>query len=170
MSAYFPEACRAARLTCGLCSRCCSDHSIENTSPAAAGCDGWDARDAVGARRLQSRSIAPWLSVTHATLAVAFYKAAFGAIERERLDDDGGDVAVALLSIDGAELWIQADPDARVSSSARMISSVEDPDAVFARAVAAGGIEIAALHDGHGWRIGRIADPSGHHWEIGRRR
>lgn len=108
--------------------------------------------------------------MTHATLAVAFYKAAFGAIERERLDDDGGDVAVALLSIDGAELWIQADPDARVSSSARMISSVEDPDAVFARAVAAGGIEIAALHDGHGWRIGRIADPSGHHWEIGRRR
>jgi PhnB protein len=50
-----------------------------------------------------------------------------------------------------------------------MIPSVEDPDAVLARARAAGGTEVAAVHDGHGWRVGRIADPSGHHWEIGRR-
>jgi len=114
-------------------------------------------------------SIAPWISVTNATQAVAYCKAAFGAVEVERVDGDAGEVMVALLSIDGAELWLQADPDARPGASVRMILSVDDPDAVFARAIAAGGTEIAEIHEGHGWRIGRIADPSGHHWEIGRR-
>ncbi len=32
----------------------------------------------------------------------------------------------------------------------------------------AGATEIAPVSDGHGWRIGRIADPSGHHWEVGK--
>jgi PhnB protein len=27
---------------------------------------------------------------------------------------------------------------------------------------------VYAVEDAHGWHIGRIADPSGHHWEIGR--
>jgi PhnB protein len=51
----------------------------------------------------------------------------------------------------------------------RMILTVDDPDSVFADAVAAGATEVSGVHEGHGWRIGRIADPSGHHWEIGRR-
>jgi PhnB protein len=49
-----------------------------------------------------------------------------------------------------------------------MILSVDDPDAVFARAVGAGATVVNAMYEGHGWRIGRIADPFGHHWEIGR--
>jgi PhnB protein len=118
-------------------------------------------------------SIAPWLSVANATEALAYYKAAFGATELERLDDDAGNVVVAQLSIDGAELWIQADPGAPPDASGgrrvRMILTVDDPDAVFARAVAAGGAEVAPVHESHGWRIGRLADPSGHHWEIGKR-
>jgi PhnB protein len=52
--------------------------------------------------------------------------------------------------------------------SARMILAVDDPDALFDRAVAAGAVVIAAMYEGHGWRIGRICDPFGHHWEIGR--
>jgi PhnB protein len=116
--------------------------------------------------------IAPWLSVTNATDALAFYTAAFGAIELERLDE-GGDVVLAQLSIDGADFWIQTDaestPEALHGRSVRMILTVEDPDSVFARAVAAGAIEVAPVSDDYGWRIGRVADPCGHHWEIGRR-
>jgi PhnB protein len=50
-----------------------------------------------------------------------------------------------------------------------MILSVDDPDTVYANALAAGATEIYPLYEEHGWRLGRIADPYGHHWEIGRR-
>jgi PhnB protein len=118
-------------------------------------------------------SIAPWLSVKNATEALAYYRAAFGAIVRERLDDDAGDVVVARLAIGEADFWIQTDPDSSPDvlegRSVRMILSVDDPDSAFARAIAAGAIEVAPISEGHGWRIGRMADPFGHHWEIGRR-
>ena len=43
-----------------------------------------------------------------------------------------------------------------------------NPDAVFAQARAAGAAEVYAVSEEHGWRIGRVVDPYGHHWEIGR--
>lgn len=116
--------------------------------------------------------IAPWLSVRDATAALGFYRAAFGAIVLERSDDDAGHVVVAHLAIDGADFWIITDPesspDAVNALSVRMILSVDDPDALFERALAAGATEVVAMYDGHGWHIGRLADPSGHHWEVGR--
>jgi PhnB protein len=118
--------------------------------------------------------ISPWLTVDDAGAAVRFYEAAFGAVEDEsdRLEDDAGHPVIAHLSIDGADFWIQHEPgasrDERSDEPIRMILSVDDPDGVFARAVAAGAAEVAPVSDGHGWRIGRIADPAGHHWEIGR--
>jgi PhnB protein len=45
---------------------------------------------------------------------------------------------------------------------------VPDPDAMFARALAAGARQITAVEDAYGWRVGRALDPFGHHWEIGR--
>jgi PhnB protein len=116
--------------------------------------------------------ISPWLSVADAAAAVRFYEAGFGAVESEAdRFEDGGTLVVAHLAIDDADFWVQADPSARpevAAGSVRMILSVDDPDAVFARAVAAGATEVAPVSDGHGWRIGRIADPAGHHWEIGK--
>jgi PhnB protein len=118
-------------------------------------------------------SISPWLSVSDATAAVSYYKAAFGANESDLLEDEAGGVIVARLSIDGADFWVQSDPDSSPDAvdgmSVRMILSVDDPDAVFARAVAAGATEVVPVSEDHGWRVGRVADPSGHHWEIGRR-
>jgi PhnB protein len=118
-------------------------------------------------------SISPWLSVSDATAAVEYDRAAFGATDTDRLEDDGGDVIVARLSIDGADFWVQCDPasgpDAINGMSVRMILTVDDPDAVFARAVGAGATEVVPVSEDHGWRVGRVADPSGHHWEIGRR-
>jgi PhnB protein len=117
-------------------------------------------------------TISPWLSVNDATGALAFYRTAFGAAESDLLEEDGA-VIVVRLSIDGADFWVQHDPDASPEAlhgiSVRMILAVDDPDTVFARAVAAGATEVAPIHEDHGWRVGRIADPSGHHWEIGRR-
>lgn len=116
--------------------------------------------------------IAPWLSVPNAGQALDFYLAAFGAMERERLEDDG-QVVVAQLSIGGANFWIQTDPDTNPSTvegnSVRMIISVDDPQVVFDRAVAAGTTEVNPVSDGYGWRIGRLVDLAGQHWEMGRR-
>ena len=60
------------------------------------------------ATRIQSTTakIAPWLSVADATRAVEYYKAAFGALELERLEDEAGSVVIAHLSIGGADFWV----------------------------------------------------------------
>src|SRR5215207_4538423 len=44
---------------------------------------------------------------------------------------------------------------------------VDDPDRVLAQAIS-GATEAAAVAEEHGWRLGRIVDPFGHEWEIGR--
>lgn len=120
-------------------------------------------------------TIAPMLSVRNGARAVAFYKAAFGAIEVYRVEDPGGGV-VARLSVAGAEFWLSDEspehgnfsPESLGGGSARMIVTVPEPDALFAQAVAAGAREILAVEEAHGWRVGRVVDPFGHHWEIGR--
>jgi len=116
-------------------------------------------------------SIAPWLSVSDAPSAVDYYKAAFGAVERYRLEDDTHRVVVAQLAIDRADFWLQEDPDSSPGAGGgpiRMILTVDDPESVFRQAVAAGATAVAPVSDGHGWRIGRLADPFGHHWEVGK--
>lgn len=120
-------------------------------------------------------SIAPWLSVRNGAQAVDFYKSAFGAIEVYRLEVPGGGV-VAKLSVDGAEFWLSGEPpeSGNVSpelpggGAIRMILTVADPDGVFAQALTAGASEVFPVGEAHGWRLGRMVDPFGHHWEIGR--
>ena len=119
-------------------------------------------------------SVAPMLSVRQGARAVEFYKAAFGAIEVHRVEDPGGGV-VSRLSIDGAEFWVADEspehanfsPESLGGSSTRMILTVADPDTMVARAVAAGAREVVAVEEAYGWRLGRVVDPFGHHWEIG---
>jgi PhnB protein len=115
-------------------------------------------------------AIAPWLTVGDGPAALAFYTAAFGAVERERLENDGH-VVIARLAVDDAEFWFQEDaggPGAADVGAIRLILTVSDPDTVFDRAVASGATEIYPVGDGNGWHVGRVADPFGHHWEIGR--
>jgi PhnB protein len=119
-------------------------------------------------------TIAPWLSVRESAKAVEFYKSAFGATEVYRLEGRGG--VVARLSVDGAEFWVGDEspehgnfsPETIGGCSVRIILTVADPDAAFARAIKAGATEVWPVSEGHGWRIGRVVDPYGHHWEIGR--
>jgi len=120
-------------------------------------------------------TVAPWLSVRGGARAVEFYKSAFGATEAFRLEDPGGSV-VARLAIDGAEFWLSDEspehanfsPESVGGATSRMILTVADPDAMFTRAIAAGGVEVHPVAEENGWRVGRIVDPFGHHWEIGR--
>jgi PhnB protein len=115
-------------------------------------------------------SIAPWLAVGDATRAVDYYRAAFGAVEIYRLAGDDGTIEVAQLSIGGAVFWVQKDADAspagRAAGSIRLILSVDHPDSVFERAVAAGAAIKAGMHEEYGWRTGRVIDPFGHDWEM----
>lgn len=115
------------------------------------------------------------LSVRNGRGAIDFYKAAFGATELFRVEDDGGAV-VAQLSVAGAEFWLADESPANLNfspatlggCSVRMLLIVEDPDAIFQQALTAGATQVAAVRQGHGWRMGRLVDPFGHHWEIGR--
>jgi PhnB protein len=120
-------------------------------------------------------SIAPMLSVRRGAQAIDFYQSAFGASVLFRIDAEDGAV-VAQLSAGGAEFWVADEspehlnfsPETLGGGTVRMIMVVEDPDAAFNRAVAAGAKIVHPVADQYGWRIGRVLDPFGHHWEIGK--
>jgi PhnB protein len=120
-------------------------------------------------------SISPLLSVRRGATAVAFYQAAFGAEILFRLDAPDGAV-VARLAVEGAEFWVADEspahqnfsPETLGGGTVRIVMVVENPDAVFDRAVAAGAVEVYPVGEQHGWRMGRVKDPYGHHWEIGK--
>ena len=104
-----------------------------------------------------------------------FYKSAFGANVVYRLDAPDGGV-VARLSIDGAEFWVADEspehknfsPETLGGGTVRMVLIKDDPDDALAKAVAAGAEVVWPVANQHGWRIGRVVDPFGHHWEIGK--
>jgi PhnB protein len=120
-------------------------------------------------------TIAPMLSVRRGAKAIEFYKAAFGAGELFRLDTESGEV-VTQLSVGAAEFWVADEspehqnfsPESLGGASVRMVMIVDDPDAAFDRAVAAGATVVRPVSKQYGWRLGRIVDPFGHHWEIGK--
>lgn len=124
-----------------------------------------------------SVSIVPELSVRRGRAAIEFYKTAFGAVEVYRVGgtDDNPDV-VAQLSVGDGSFWVsdESPPNANFSpesvggGTVRMLLIVDDPDAAVERARAAGATEVYPVGEAHGWRLGRIEDPFGHHWEIGK--
>ena len=120
--------------------------------------------------------IEPMLSVRNGAKAVAFYTAAFGVETLFRLDGEDGGV-VAQLSVGGAIFWVADEspehlnfsPDTLGGGTVRLVMVVDDPDAAFDRAVAAGARVVSPMTDQpYGWRVGRVVDPFGHHWEIGK--
>lgn len=122
-------------------------------------------------------TLSPLLNVRRGNEAVEFYKRAFGATELMCIADKAGNV-VAQLSIDGAEFWLADEatehanfsPESLDGSTVRMVLVVESPDALFDQAIAAGAAVVWPVADqSYGWRVGRLVDPFGHHWEIGRR-
>jgi PhnB protein len=124
---------------------------------------------------MRQTSISPMLSVRRGAEAVEFYKSAFGADVLYRVDAPDGAV-VARLSAGGAEFWVADEspdhknfsPESLGGGTVRMVMTTEEPDQAFAKAVAAGATVVWPVGNQHGWRIGRVVDPFGHHWEIGK--
>ena len=118
--------------------------------------------------------IQPWLSVSNSANAAKFYQKAFNAIETYRMETpDGG--LVLKLSVNGAEFWLSGqskDLDkplpALRQDVVRLILVVDDPDAIFDQAIKAGASEVFPVGEDFGWRLGRLSDPFGIDWEIGK--
>jgi PhnB protein len=109
--------------------------------------------------------------------AIDFYTAAFGAVEVYRVGGtDEHEAVVAQLQVGAASFWVHDEspehatvsPHSAGGCTVRLLLVVEDPDAVMAQALAAGASEIRPITEEHRWRLGCVADPFGHHWEIGR--
>jgi PhnB protein len=128
-------------------------------------------------------SVTPFLSVRDAARAVEFYKKAFGATELERMAEPDGKVTHALLKIGDSMVRLSDDSSKHVaewvakgwSRSPQSLGGtpvhfyvyVDDSDAVFKRAVAAGAKEMEPVVDKPwGDRVGALTDPFGHIWMI----
>jgi len=118
--------------------------------------------------------IKPTLSVRNGAAAIEFYKKAFKAAVLMQVTSPDGDV-VAELSIGSAAFYVADEspeygnfsPESLGGSSVRLGLLVDDPDAVAKQAISAGAREIYPVADQkYGYRLGRIADPFGHHWEL----
>jgi PhnB protein len=122
-------------------------------------------------------TISPELSVRRGREAVDFYRAAFGAIEIYRVGGtDAHEAVVAQLSVGDASFWVSDEsppnqhfsPESLGGTTTRLLLIVEEPLSLVERAVELGATEIAPVSEQHGWLLGRIEDPFGHHWEIGK--
>lgn len=122
-------------------------------------------------------SIEPELSVRRGRDAVNFYKSAFGATEVYRVNGtDEHPEVVSQLKIGNASFWVSDEapdyqnysPETLGGSTTRILLIVDDPATVVARAITHGAREVYPVEQAHGWLMGRITDPFGHHWEIGK--
>lgn len=119
-------------------------------------------------------TIVPFLVVKNGIKAIEFYKAGFGATEVVRYDEADGRLT-AKLSIEGAEFFLGDEepefknhsPETIGGSPVRIILTVNDPDTIFAGALAAGATRICPVTTEESWKIGKLVDPFGHIWEIG---
>jgi PhnB protein len=125
---------------------------------------------------MTASSLTPMLTVKNAGTAVDFYRSAFNAVEQARFTAPTGHV-VAEMAIDGLRFFLvdenpqafNLSPTSLDGTSVRINLIVDDPDATAAQAIAAGASEIFPVADQpYGLRQGRVADPDGHHWLIGK--
>ena len=117
------------------------------------------------------------LSVRRGREAVEFYKAAFGAVEVYRVGGtDAHEAVVAQLAVGETTFWVADEspphgnlsPESLEGTSVRLLLVSDDPQAVCEQALALGAVEVSPVAEEHHWLLGRIRDPFGHLWEIGR--
>ena len=119
-------------------------------------------------------TVTPYLIIKGAADAIDFYKRAFGAKELFRMDHDGkighaeikiGDSPI-MLADESPEMGHKS-PQTLGGSPISILLYVEDVDALFKQAVAAGGKVDRPLEDKfYGDRGGSLTDPFGHIWHI----
>jgi PhnB protein len=117
----------------------------------------------------------PYLIVNGAAKAIEFYKKAFGAEELFRMADPNGKVGHAEIKVGNSPIMLADEfpemgargPASLGGSPVSILLYVEDVDAVFQRAVAAGASATRPVKDQfYGDRLGGITDPFGHLWYI----
>ena len=118
----------------------------------------------------------PYLIIKDAASAMEFYKKAFGAIELECISDAEGVVRHGEFKIgdspfmftgESAEYPEWQSPISRGGTPVHIYLYVEDVDAVFSQAIAAGAKELLPVKDQfYGDRSGGVTDPFGHIWYI----
>jgi len=120
-----------------------------------------------------STFFAPMIYLKTVAPAIEFYKKAFDAIVLRQWNNDDGSVHVAEMSIDGALFHLHEEvtrinelsPGSLKGTCIAIGLFVDDPHAVMAKAMAAGGIELDPVRDyDYEYRQGCVADPFGHHW------
>jgi PhnB protein len=122
-------------------------------------------------------SVQAQLAVRRGREAVEFYKAAFGAVEVHRVGGtDEDESVVSQLTVGDAAVWVADEspenqsfsPETLGGGTVKLLLIDDDPQAVIDRAVGLGATHVYAAESQHGWLLGRIEDPFGHHWEIGK--
>jgi PhnB protein len=122
-------------------------------------------------------SVSAQLSVRGGRAAVEFYKAAFGAREVYRVGGtDDFPPVVSELAVGDTSFWVSDEspenhnhsPESLGGGTVKLLLIVDDADAAIQKALDAGAREVYPATDEHGWRLGRVVDPFGHHWEIGK--
>ena len=117
------------------------------------------------------------LAVRRGREAIDFYSAAFGARVLHRAGgDERNEAVVAELAVGEATFWIHDEspehgifsPESVGGATVRMLLVTDDVEGAVERALAAGASSLRPVADEHGWRLGCVRDPYGHHWEIGR--
>ena len=120
-------------------------------------------------------TVTPYLTVDDSASAIEFYKKAFGAKERGRMEAPGGKIGHAELEIgDSIVMLADAFPQSTTKSpkqlggtSASVFLYVEDVDAVVKQALDAGATVTMEVADQFwGDRFGSVMDPFGHSWSM----
>ena len=120
-------------------------------------------------------TVTPYLVVNGAAEAIEFYKKAFGATELMRMPGPDGTVMHAEIKIGDSPIMLADEnpemgfrgPASLGGSPVGILIYVEDVDALFAQAIAAGGKEQRPLADQfYGDRSGTLEDPYGHVWTV----
>ena len=118
-------------------------------------------------------TFAPHPYVKNVAAAIDFYRAAFGAIELRRWSNPDGSVHVVEMTIGGALFHVheeradvgQLSPESLRATTSQIGVFADDPDALFATAVSAGGTVLSPMQDyDYGYRQGTVTDPFGHQW------
>ena len=122
-------------------------------------------------------TVSAQLAVRRGREAIEFYEAAFGAVEVHRVGGtDEHQSVVAQLAVGDSSYWVADEspeheafsPETLGGGTVKLLLVVDEPQAVIDRAVGLGARQVYAAEAQHGWLLGRLEDPFGHHWEIGK--
>ena len=120
-------------------------------------------------------AVTPYLTVKNTVAALDFYERAFGATVTMRMDGPGGKTMHAEFLIEGSPVMMSDEfpemgatsPETLGGVSSSLMIYLDDVDARFEQAIAAGGtVEKAVQDQFYGDRSGTLKDPFGHRWTL----